>query len=78
MGIIPRRRKPWNFNPFGCATLMRLAEQQARRRCTIGDAEPAHALFDVAVHRLGRDLQLAADFLGGPMSGRQVEALALT
>ena len=42
-------------------------EQQTHRRGSVGDAQLAHGLLDVAVHRLGRDLELPPDVLGRPM-----------
>jgi hypothetical protein len=59
----------------GCAGLG--VEQKADRGGPVGDPELAHRLLDVAIHRLGRDLELAADLLGGPMSRGQLQALAL-
>ena len=76
MGIIPRGKDPRRSNGVDvCGPLS--GEQQTHRRSPVAHAELAHGLLDMAVHRLGRDLELTADVLGRPVPCGEIEALEL-
>ncbi len=77
MGFIPSIPSVLIRLVFQLASKPRL-QQQPHGRSAVGDAEPVDGLLDMAVHRLGRDLQLAADLLGRPMLRGELQALTLS
>ena len=78
MGIFPmpkHRRQGGRAGRDGGGGVV--GQQQPHGGGAVADAELADRLFDVAIHGLGRDLELAADLLGCPVTRGHLQALPL-
>jgi hypothetical protein len=73
---------PWGFSPWAGTTAGALeasgfTDQQTHGRRPVGRPELADGFLDVAIDRLGRDVQTPADVLGRPMACGELKTLAL-